>query len=398
MQSAFLVSATLFSAFSAAQNYGSFNINGPLESRVNTDVSNFATTLAANPDFQKDLSAIATAIPSSVLAQANANPDALANQLNTATALPSWVSAIPTPVANSLNTLLAKPINADVDVNSYLGALVTQPSVSSVLSVLATAVPASLKGYVQTDPVDFLGDLVVATALPTWASALPASVQSQLGSVINQGYSIIATDFEATGKVIAKGPVPTSRASSYSGRPSFATGNSSRSFFLTASGTGPKPTLAGVPTTCPTCPACTPVTIYSTVTASPVPPSSASNKQTTTSSNNTTPLSRPSSGLSFSRPANSTAPFSSKPTTPSTTPTTKPTTLPTAPTPTVSKPSSALQASSGLPKTTASGALKAFNGSTAATSPLAFKGAAVPMRTAATPLVLLLGVATALLV
>lgn len=53
-----------------------------------------------------------------------------------------------------------------------------------------------------------MDNLITATALPSWASDIPAPIQSDLGSVINEVVSIVDSDFE-------QGPAPTPTAPYY---------------------------------------------------------------------------------------------------------------------------------------------------------------------------------------
>ena len=107
-----------------------------------------------------------------------------------------------------METLAAKPIAAVEDVEQYIEQLASEPEVSSVLSVLATAVPTPIQDAIENAPISFLENLITATALPTWITAIPAPIQSDIGSVINEGLSIIASDLEATGPVTGKPKIP----------------------------------------------------------------------------------------------------------------------------------------------------------------------------------------------
>lgn len=88
---------------------------------------------------------------------------------------------------------------------TYIESLIEEPGVSSVLSVLMTAVPTSVQNAFESGPVKFVENLITATALPTWVTDIPAPLQSDIGSVVNKGLSIVAADLEATAA-----PVPVS--------------------------------------------------------------------------------------------------------------------------------------------------------------------------------------------
>ncbi|KAL2058171.1 hypothetical protein ABVK25_001789 [Lepraria finkii] len=200
MQSTLLISATLFIALTIAQT-NNYNIDYPEESKISTDESNFLTTVEANPAFQTDLAAVLAVAPASVVALAESNPDALLEDLASVTSTPAWISAIPTTILDSLATLLAKPLEADADVNAYLGSLLEEPGASSVLSVLMTNVPTTVQQAFESDSISFVMNFATATPLPAWASSVPAPIQSDLGSVINDALSIIDADLEGSALV-----------------------------------------------------------------------------------------------------------------------------------------------------------------------------------------------------
>ena len=64
-----------------------------------------------------------------------------------------------------------------------------------------TNIPTSVQSAFASDPISFLDNLITASVLPTWASNVPAPLQSDLGSVINEALSIIDSDLN--------GPAPT---------------------------------------------------------------------------------------------------------------------------------------------------------------------------------------------
>lgn len=263
---------------------------------------NYVVSLATNTEFSKNIVALATAIPSSVIAQAQTDPTAFANQLETGTAAPAWITAIPTSVANSLESLLAKPNKAGDD----LDFIVTAPQASAILA--NSAIPTSVQDELFTDPLNFIADAFTATTVPAWATKLPNTLQTQVGSIINQELSTVAADFESSSK-------PTV---SYSTR---------RSPTATVAPTSAKPVFpSGSGNACPICSCPPPVTVISTVTAA-----SSSVKPSGTNS---------------------------------------PTVKPPVPTASVAK------------GTAASSGIKPFTG-TKTGAPIAFTGAAAPMRTAA---------------
>ena len=128
--------------------------------------------------------------------EAETDPEELIDQIAASGDVPAWVSAIPTPVIDSLETLVAKPIKAVGDVEGYLEQLVEEPEVASAISVLMTAVPTSVQQAFESNPAGFLENIVTATALPSWVTDIPAPLQSDIGSIVNEALSIIDKDLE----------------------------------------------------------------------------------------------------------------------------------------------------------------------------------------------------------
>lgn len=131
--------------------------------------------------------------------EAETDPEALIDQIAAGGDVPAWVSAIPTPVVESLETLVAKPIKAVDDVGDYIEQLVEEPEIASAISVLMTAVPTSVQHAFESNPAGFLENIVTATALPSWVTDIPAPLQSDIGSIVNEALSIIDKDLEGGG-------------------------------------------------------------------------------------------------------------------------------------------------------------------------------------------------------
>ena len=106
--------------------------------------------------------------------------------------LPAWVSAIPTPVIESLETLVAKPIKAVGDVEGYLAQIVEEPEFASAISV-----PISVQQAFESNPAGFLENIVTATSLPPWVTGIPALLQSDIGSIVNEALSTIDNDLQS---------------------------------------------------------------------------------------------------------------------------------------------------------------------------------------------------------
>ncbi len=77
-----------------------------------------------------------------------------------------------------------------------MASLIEEPGASSVISVLVTNVPTSVQNAFASDPVSFLDNLITASPLPTWASNVPAPLQSDLGSAINEALSVVDLDYD----------------------------------------------------------------------------------------------------------------------------------------------------------------------------------------------------------
>lgn len=241
MHSKIILGTTLFGAVALAD----ISIDISKAQQVASDVVAYVSSVTANPAFQSDLSALQSAIPSSVIAQAESNPEAFAEAIFTATALPSWVSAIPTPVIDSLETLAAKPVKAAEDVFSYIEGVITGSDLAAANSIFATAIPSSVIAQLEANPESFIEAQFTATAPPAYITALPAGVESQLGSFVNKGLSIIASDLEASS--VAPLSLPTRiGAAQASGTGAYYAGNSALSFTGAASSVTVNTVGAGV--------------------------------------------------------------------------------------------------------------------------------------------------------
>ena len=94
---------------------------------------------------------------------------------------------MPTPILDSLRTILAKPLKAIADISAYLTQLLDEPGVAQTLQELEQIVPADVQQQVASDPVVFLENLVTATTVPVWITLLPTPVQAELASVLDKG-------------------------------------------------------------------------------------------------------------------------------------------------------------------------------------------------------------------
>ena len=167
------------------------------ETKVFNEVEGYVTILEANPTFRADIAALITALPSSVVQKAEQDPEALIDQIGANGKLPAWVSAIPTPVIESLETLVAKPIKAVGDIEGYVAQIVEEPEFVSAIFVPMTAIPTSVQQAFESNPAGFLENIVTATPLPPWVTGIPAPLQSDIGSIVNEALSIIENDLQS---------------------------------------------------------------------------------------------------------------------------------------------------------------------------------------------------------
>lgn len=155
-------------------------------------------SITANPAFAADEAALATAIPSSILAAELSNPEAIVEGVATDTVLPPYATAVPPAVLESLETLAAKPIEVGEAIASFVAAALSDPHFPAASSVLATAIPSSLRPLLASDPAAFLAGVITASATPAYLSSLPTAIQSELEEFINGGIAIEASIFAAS--------------------------------------------------------------------------------------------------------------------------------------------------------------------------------------------------------
>ena len=124
----------------------------------------------------------------------------------------------PTPMPNPYALPMPRPIpqtDAPIPTNipedqlskilsslsSYEASLIKEPSYSSAVSILATAVPASEIAGAAVDPTGYLQSLATQTVTPSWFGALPTEYQNFFSSVASVEASIVA---DVTGNVQSK--------------------------------------------------------------------------------------------------------------------------------------------------------------------------------------------------
>ncbi|KAI4248347.1 MAG: hypothetical protein LQ352_005936 [Teloschistes flavicans] len=98
--------------------------------------------------------------------------------------------AVPTQL---LNPAEATSLAAAAD--SFIASVTAAPEYSSVLSVLSTGVPVTAQEAIEDDPSDFILDLINGSPLPSWATALPPSVEQYIESVASAAANVFTSDF-----------------------------------------------------------------------------------------------------------------------------------------------------------------------------------------------------------
>ncbi|KAL8647154.1 MAG: hypothetical protein Q9210_005724 [Variospora velana] len=101
-------------------------------------------------------------------------------------------AAVPSEIL-TLSPGSATSIAAAVD--SFIASVTAAPEYPSVISVLATGVPATAQAAIANDPNDFVMDIVRGSPPPSWATALPPSVGEYLQSIGEDAARIITSDF-----------------------------------------------------------------------------------------------------------------------------------------------------------------------------------------------------------
>ena len=182
--------AVVFSTVAFAQ---SISIDVNAAATVASEGAAVLASITSNPDFAADEAALATAIPSSILVAELNNPEAIVEGVATDTVLPSYATAVPTAVLDSLETLAAKPIEVGEAIASYVAAALSDPAFPAASSVLATAIPSSLRPLLVNDPAVFLAGGITASVTPAYLSSLPTAIQSELAEFINGGLAIEAS-------------------------------------------------------------------------------------------------------------------------------------------------------------------------------------------------------------
>ncbi|CAD6576394.1 MAG: hypothetical protein ASARMPRED_007712 [Alectoria sarmentosa] len=122
--------------------------------------------------------------------------------LSTLTLLTTAQIPTPTPTPTTLTPTSITDAQATHildDLNAYISLLLPDPEITAVVSLLATAAPASVLDDLRADPIGYLEFwLAQTTTTPSWVSAtLPTPYQAYWLSVQSVEASIIAQDLKA---------------------------------------------------------------------------------------------------------------------------------------------------------------------------------------------------------
>ncbi|KAI4269976.1 MAG: hypothetical protein LQ337_006975 [Flavoplaca oasis] len=77
--------------------------------------------------------------------------------------------------------------------DSFIASVTAAPEYSSVLNVLATAIPITAQAEIGADPEGYLLDIVQGSPPPAWATALPPSVGDYLESIALDAVQIVTS-------------------------------------------------------------------------------------------------------------------------------------------------------------------------------------------------------------
>ncbi|KAL8854122.1 MAG: hypothetical protein Q9221_001044 [Calogaya cf. arnoldii] len=77
--------------------------------------------------------------------------------------------------------------------DSYIASVTAAPEYSSVLSVLATAIPITAQAEIAANPEGYLLDIIQGSPLPDWATALPPSVGQYIESLAQDAEQLVTS-------------------------------------------------------------------------------------------------------------------------------------------------------------------------------------------------------------
>ncbi|KAL8926096.1 MAG: hypothetical protein Q9172_001924 [Xanthocarpia lactea] len=79
--------------------------------------------------------------------------------------------------------------------DSFIASVTAAPEFSSVVSVLATAIPITAQAEIAADPEGYLLDIIQGSPPPAWATALPPSVGDYVESLAQDALQVVTSEF-----------------------------------------------------------------------------------------------------------------------------------------------------------------------------------------------------------
>ncbi|KAL8870691.1 MAG: hypothetical protein Q9174_003323 [Haloplaca sp. 1 TL-2023] len=79
--------------------------------------------------------------------------------------------------------------------DSFIASVTAAPEYSSVLSVLATAIPATAQAAIGADPSGYVLDIIRGSPPPAWATSLPPSIGEYIESLARDAAEVVTEDF-----------------------------------------------------------------------------------------------------------------------------------------------------------------------------------------------------------
>ena len=122
--------------------------------------------------------------------------------------------------------------------DSFIASVTAAPEFSSVVSVLATGIPATAQEAIEADPTDFVLDLLHGSPPPSWATALPPSVSQYIESIAEQAANIVTSDFGGLYTSVSSEVAALETGAAVSGGFVFPTGGYTNSNYTSPRATG----------------------------------------------------------------------------------------------------------------------------------------------------------------
>lgn len=138
--------------------------------------------------------------------------------------------------------MIVQATSVAVVADSFIASVTAAPQFSSIVSVLATAIPITAEEAIANNPEAFLLGMVRGSSLPSWATSLPPSVEKYIESVAEDAAKIVTSDFAGLYTSVSSEVAAFATGASVSGGFASPTGGYGGSNF-----TGPRPTGSPAP-------------------------------------------------------------------------------------------------------------------------------------------------------